>query len=77
MILLILSPQEAQKPSKKSPGSYKKISGQKSKNNFVDTLEETIIAQGHYKINRPLASQTPDTGLFIFVSVASASLELE
>ena len=36
----ILSPQEAQKASRKPPGSYKKNSGQKSRNNFVGILSK-------------------------------------
>ena len=36
----ILSPQEAQRASMKPPGSYKKNSGQKSRNNFVGFLSK-------------------------------------
>ena len=50
----ILSPQEAQRASMKPPGSYKKNSGQKSRNNFVGIFVQTMKPKGHFEINWPL-----------------------
>ena len=51
----ILSPQEAQRASMKPPGSYKKNSEQKSRNNFVGIFVQTMKPKGHFEINWPLA----------------------
>ena len=51
----IPSPQEAQRASMKPPGSYKKNSGQKSRNNFVGIFVQTIKPKGHFEINWPLS----------------------
>ena len=50
----ILSPQEDQRASMKPPGSYKKNSGQKSRNNFVGIFVQTMKPKGHFEINWPL-----------------------
>ena len=51
----ILSPQEALRASMKPPGSYKKNSGQKSRNNFVGIFVQMMKPKGHFQINWPLA----------------------
>ena len=53
----LLSPQEAQRASRKPPGSCKKKSGQKSRNNFFGFLEEVLTPKGHFEINWPLVRQ--------------------
>jgi hypothetical protein len=40
----LLSPQEAQKASRKPPEYYKKIQGRNLGNDFVGILDETIIS---------------------------------
>ena len=50
----ILSPQEAQRASRKPPRKLQKKSGQKFRNNFVGILEELLTPKGHFEINWPL-----------------------
>ena len=50
----LLCPQEAHKASRKPPEIYKKISGQKSRNDFVGFLEEVFRPKEHFEINWPL-----------------------
>ena len=40
-----------QKASRKPPGRFKKISGQKSRNNFVVIFVQTMKPKGRFKIN--------------------------
>ena len=44
----------SQKVSRKPPEIYKKISGQKSRNDFVGFLEEVFRPKEHFEINWPL-----------------------
>ena len=55
-ITYVVSPQEA-------PRKLQKNSGQKSRNNFVDILEETVISYGHNKINWPWEDFCKKAGL--------------
>jgi hypothetical protein len=40
-----------QKASRKPPRKVQKISGQKSRNNFVGFFEEVLTPKGHFEIN--------------------------
>ena len=46
--------QEAPKSFQEAPRKVQKISGQKSRNNFVGIFVQTIIQKGHFEINWPL-----------------------
>ena len=50
----ILSPQEAQKASRKPPRSYKKFQGRNRYNILVPILVATMTAKRHFQINWPL-----------------------
>ena len=50
-IKYLLSPKEAQKASRKSPGSYKKFQGRNPDNIFVAILVETMTPKRHFEIN--------------------------
>jgi hypothetical protein len=43
--------QEAPKSFQEAPRNVQKISGQKSRNNFVGIFVQTIIPKGHFEIN--------------------------
>ena len=47
--------QEAPKSFQEAPRKVQNISGQKSRNNFVDIFVQTMKPKGHFEINWPLA----------------------
>ena len=54
----------------KPPGSCKKKSGQKSRNNFVGIFVQTMKPKGHFEINRPLVLNTLYSDLWYYISVS-------
>ena len=64
LFMILLSPQEARKASRKPPGNYKKIQGRNPYKIFVAILVEMMTPKRHFEINWPVGSlDNPVTAL--------------